>query len=65
LLRYSWMIFLFMGRHSWVVCKLIQGSHEVCGGRSSAKLGKLPLHGKARHNTRICYIWQRDWSGQS
>jgi hypothetical protein len=50
------MIFLFMGRHSWVVCKLIQGSHEVCGGRSSAKLGKVPLHGKARHNTRICYI---------
>jgi hypothetical protein len=34
--------------------KLRQGSHEVCGGRSSAKLGKVPL--QARHSAWTHYI---------
>jgi hypothetical protein len=40
--------------------KLRQGSHEVCGGRSSAKLGKVPLHGKVRHSAWTRYIRERN-----
>jgi hypothetical protein len=35
-------------------------SHEVGRGRSSAKFGKVPLHGKARHSAQTCYIRERN-----
>jgi hypothetical protein len=47
------MTFPFMGNVCGLLGKLRYGSHEVCGGRLSAKLGKVSLHGKARHNARI------------
>jgi hypothetical protein len=50
------MIFPSMANFCRLSSKLGQCSQKVRGGQFSAKLGKMPLHGKGRYSVGTHYI---------